>query len=584
MLFVTGVFKNQGNQSIALRELRAHAFILKPFGGEELLECMRNIFGSQHPDTAAQTPVTPRPDGAKNTAELPKDGLLLQAPVPYFLWRISREKSSGILDIKTDAEKHMRLFFYRGRLALGQSTSPGLNLGAHLVREQRISQNDFETAAQQAVEKGKGLYDVLQQAKLLDVAGLRNVHRHLAPEILMEAFAATGRFRWTAGEEFGAHIPTASLPLEPLIKTALAQTDFGPLQTHLQPRSSLRLSHGPDWALVSPVLAEFCGADDLARLVNGRATIAQMIESSPNDEVRLHRLRQLFFLLCSNSVEVTAKAVKQEQPLDAATAGQTFEAPQPRAEASDSEITFSELEESSRRKIAAQFKRQKDQNHWEVLGVERATSPDGIRQAYFALAKEFHNDAFPDQNLGAMNEVLQKVFNRLTTAYKTLLDDSLRAEYERKLEMEAQGFATDIDKVFAAEERFLKGQTLMERGEYIASLDYFSEACELNPGSEVAQAYRQYVAWRIDPDESAAAQIIANINSHYEACPHEHVFLEFMGTIALTVGNTAEAIEYFKKCVKKMPKNINAQRSLRRLTQQPEKKSSSLFNRFSGGD
>ena len=75
MLFVTGVFKNQGNQSIALRELRAHAFILKPFGGEELLECMRNIFGSQHPDTAAQTPVTPRPDGAKNTAELPKDGL-----------------------------------------------------------------------------------------------------------------------------------------------------------------------------------------------------------------------------------------------------------------------------------------------------------------------------------------------------------------------------------------------------------------------------------------------------------------------------------------------------------------------------
>ena len=43
--------------------------------------------------------------------------------------------------------------------------------------------------------------------------------------------------------------------------------------------------------------------------------------------------------------------------------------------------------------------------------------------------------------------------------------------------------STDVDKVFAAEDKFLRGQRLMERGEFKA-LEYFVGACELNPGSE----------------------------------------------------------------------------------------------------
>ena len=103
ILFVTGVFKNQSNQAVALKQLRAHAFILKPFGGEEILARVKEVFGAGSP--SAHSGDQGETSSGKQ-APLPEKGLLLQAPVPYFLWRVSREKLSGILDLK-DGEARM---------------------------------------------------------------------------------------------------------------------------------------------------------------------------------------------------------------------------------------------------------------------------------------------------------------------------------------------------------------------------------------------------------------------------------------------------------------------------------------------
>ncbi|MBL91544.1 MAG: hypothetical protein CMH56_06990 [Myxococcales bacterium] len=572
ILFVTGVFKNQSNQAVALKQLRAHAFILKPFGGEEILTKIKEVFGMQ--DSPSDHYGGQGESSSAKQAPLPEKGFLLQAPVPYFLWRVSREKLSGILDLKDGESAHARLFFFRGRLALAQSSNPDLNLGAFLVKNKKITDNDFETAAQKAVKTRQGLYRVFQEARILDDDGLKIIFKTLAPDIVSDVFAMSGRFRWVSTEGFTKHIPTASLPIEPILKTALAQSERGPLDEHLKPRASLRLSYGPDWTLVSPVLNEFCGADDIIRSVNGRATIAQMIAAARDDHAQLLRMRQVFFLLCANAVDVTAEAVDKpnvephpEATPEAPSAGVRIKEDIP----SDTGVQFTDEEHASRQKIAAQFKLQKDKNHWEVLGLTTSATDDEIRKAYFALAKDFHSDAFTGQNLGAMAELLQMVFSRISEAYKVLLNAEARTEYERKLDMEAKGMATDVDKVFAAEDKFLRGQRLMERGEFKAALEYFVGACELNPGSETAQAYRQYVDWSIHQDTSQAHQAIQNIEAHYKACPHEHVFLEFMGSIALSAGMTDDAITYFKKCLKHLPKNINAQRSLRLIAQRQGK-------------
>ena len=132
----------------------------------------------------------------------------------------------------------------------------------------------------------------------------------------------------------------------------------------------------------------------------------------------------------------------------------------------DAGIDFSEQEQVSRRNIAAYYKKTKGKNHWEVLGLTKEASDADIKKAYFELAKVFHTDAFTGQNPGKMADLLQVVFNRITEAYHCLLNPEQRQEYERKLDMEAKGLATDIDTVFAAEDNFLRGQTLMERGEF----------------------------------------------------------------------------------------------------------------------
>ena len=157
-----------------------------------------------------------------------------------------------------------------------------------------------------------------------------------------------------------------------------------------------------------------------------------------------------------------------------------------------------------------------------MLGLTKEASDADIKKAYFELAKVFHTDAFTGQNLGKMADLLQVVFNRITEAYHCLLNPEQRQEYERKFDMEAKGLATDIDTVFAAEDNFCRGQTLMERGN-LKQHSPTLKKLRTQSGSDVSQAHRKYVAWRLNPNPNTAYQVIKEIEAHYNAAPAEHV-------------------------------------------------------------
>ena len=100
-----------------------------------------------------------------------------------------------------------------------------------------------------------------------------------------------------------------------------------------------------------------------------------------------------------------------------------------------------------------------------------------------------------------------------------------------------------------------------------AALTYFEKACELQSGSDVSQAHRKYVAWRLNPNPNTAYQVIKEIEAHYNAAPAEHVFLEFQGNIAMQANLSKEAVTYYKRCLIQLPNNVNAQRNIRLIQQ-----------------
>ena len=63
-------------------------------------------------------------------------------------------------------------------------------------------------------------------------------------------------------------------------------------------------------------------------------------------------------------------------------------------------------------------------DYYEVLGVDRGSSPDEIKRSYRKLARQYH----PDVNKSADAE---SKFKELNEAYEVLSDEKKRAAYDR---------------------------------------------------------------------------------------------------------------------------------------------------------
>jgi tetratricopeptide (TPR) repeat protein len=76
----------------------------------------------------------------------------------------------------------------------------------------------------------------------------------------------------------------------------------------------------------------------------------------------------------------------------------------------------------------------KGKNHFEVLGIPRASNEVQVKEAYFRLARRFHPDSTrQDPALADLHDDLETIFIRVGEAYEVLRDTRRRSAYESDL-------------------------------------------------------------------------------------------------------------------------------------------------------
>ncbi|MCP9495128.1 MAG: DnaJ domain-containing protein [Pyrinomonadaceae bacterium MAG19_C2-C3] len=73
-------------------------------------------------------------------------------------------------------------------------------------------------------------------------------------------------------------------------------------------------------------------------------------------------------------------------------------------------------------------------NHYLTLGVSRSVNQAAVKAAYYALAKRFHPDTFPNTTDATERTALEAAFARIAQAYELLKDEQARLAYDRNLD------------------------------------------------------------------------------------------------------------------------------------------------------
>jgi CheY-like chemotaxis protein/DnaJ-domain-containing protein 1 len=582
VVLMSGVFKAAQQQQDHLQKTGAKAYLTKPFELKKLVDTLRPFApppAQAQAQAQAQTQAVPQ-------QPLPAEGNLLEAPAMYLGWRIHREQHTGVLELW--GPEKARLFVYRGRLVFAQHSDPMLHIGIELMKDGTLTPDQYKEALDLAVKRSNGLYEVLKGEGMATEAQMRALYKTLVPRIGERVAAATGRFRWFATDAFSNIVPSASTSLLDCLLTSVSRAVEKDLDPHIAPRRPLRLAPGEAWGDVTPLLQQACGSDSLTRAINGRATIAQLLEVSPTPQERLARARQVFLLMSTMAVRASLEPIAMQgrpatpavapEPASSSSSSYSSASSQPAAASTapprpsarpvvdanaDADVQFTTEELDARDRIAAMWNQIEGKDYWEILGVKKGADANTLKKSFYALSRDFHPDSYAGLRLGTAKAHLDHVFARIQEAYATLSDDHKRGEYEAKTKLEAGGGSSDVAAIFQAEGDFNRIKMLVDRGELVGAAKLIDRVAAVLAGNEEVRGYKAFLDWWPTKNAAVAEQIVRDLGNWYKAHPSAHSLVEFQGWIYLETGDFKRSKGAFKKVIDTDARHAGANRGLR---------------------
>ncbi|MFO0710289.1 MAG: DnaJ domain-containing protein [Sandaracinus sp.] len=204
------------------------------------------------------------------------------------------------------------------------------------------------------------------------------------------------------------------------------------------------------------------------------------------------------------------------------------------------------------------------QNYYDILGVPRDVGADGVRKAYFALAKRWH----PDRAIGEiapLRSFVEQVFALMTSAQETLADETKRAHYLRHVQDGGGTPEADrkLEAILWAAKEHQKAEVLIRRRDFEGAVALLTAAIEVvNDEADLLSTYA-WCVFNLPQSEGRVTEMLTMVDRALALEPKHDRALYHKGMILQRTGKDAEALACFKKALEVNKKNPDAMREVR---------------------
>ena len=217
---------------------------------------------------------------------------------------------------------------------------------------------------------------------------------------------------------------------------------------------------------------------------------------------------------------------------------------------------------------------------YEVLNVTADTPAADIKQAYYGLARSYHPDRFRGSGESPLHTRLESAFARITQAYETLMDNSLRSAYDAKLvaKESKDRFVRSAPKPAApvpestdeavgsererAENSFTEGFAALQQGQMKLAVGLLASAARAVPEESRYRAYYgRALAAHAKTRHSAETEFQAAIRLD----PSNAAYRVMLAELYRDLGFSKRAQGEAKRALSIEPGNVEARELLRQL-------------------
>jgi DnaJ-domain-containing protein 1 len=230
-------------------------------------------------------------------------------------------------------------------------------------------------------------------------------------------------------------------------------------------------------------------------------------------------------------------------------------------------------------------------SYYDVLGVETEASPDQLKEAYYELARRYHPDRFRKTE-PALLARMESAFARITQAYDTLRDESMRSSYNAKMRARqkapqapravdftpqpaaptpeatrtADADTAPVDTPLSAAERaandFKEGYAALEQGQRKVAAGLFASAARLMPNEA---RYRAYYGHMLASQENTRRAAEAELQAAIKLDPKNAEYRVMLAQLFRDLGFTVRARGEAERALAADPNNRKARDLLREL-------------------
>ncbi|MBN1771173.1 MAG: DnaJ domain-containing protein [Deltaproteobacteria bacterium] len=522
---------------------------------------------------------------------LPAEGTLAELPMAELLVRLDRAAFSGTLEVTASHRRNVVV------LAAGHATKVRLAvpiemLGRLLIEQGLVGAEQVEsTAARQAAAGGR-LGDLLVAAGAVDRAAIdraladqlrRRLLRlfllpaagwRLVPEtdLLTERGGAPQPLDLLAVLADGVRSSHSVDTLEGLMLEALAGRtataavgpDLGRLQLTPQEQSACRYLARGDWG--ATVFRAIPAEHRHALLVAAYClhVTGQLRFSTTVARASVTPLPPVGW---SPSVPPPATPAPRIAPSSVPPSRPEAEAPDAARAADDGSEPVAGPDREAEAQLLGAYERLGRQTYYELLGVPPDATPDALKAAYLERVKRCHPDRAVRLGLAQHRSKLEAIVLQVREAFETLSDPEARAKYDARLagttETTAEQVGEMIDRALAAERAYQMAVMFERQHRLDEAQQQADEALRLQPEQGEFLCMSLWLQAVRRPANAAVNDLVPGMTEAAgRVVSHERAQMQ-TARLLQRAGRSREALDYFRRVLRRNPQNVDAAREVR---------------------